>query len=1108
MTDQQKLEQAIQTLEAQRGAVDSAALELGIAALRRQLADLSRRPAPEPALRGERKHITVMFADISGFTAMSEKMDPEDVRRLINACFERLSTVIDQYGGYIDKFIGDEIMALFGAPVAHENDPERALRAALDMMVALEQFNVEFADSLPQPLALHFGLNSGLVITGGIGAARRQDYSVLGDTVNLAARLEDLSRAGEILVGAETHRRTAPLLDFEALEPVSLKGKARPVQVYRLLRAKAVHGGQIRGIEGLYAPLVGREDELGRLTQVLEKFYQGEGGVVSVSGVAGLGKSRLVYELRHLAEQQPRGRRAYWAKGHALSYAENAGYLLARDMMRHILGLNLNASPTEAEQALRAQIDQLLPDNAAETYPYLAQLLNLPLDDDAAQRIKYLQGAALQQRIGQAAQSFIRAKSRETPLVLIWEDLHWADPSSLNLLENLLTLTRDCTLLIILVYRPVHEGPLPAFQEHLLAQKYPILQLPPLSAEESGQMLNHLLGDCPLPDKIYNLIVEKTEGNPFFLEEVVRSLIESNVIAYSEDEPGCLVTRPGLEDIQIPNTLQGVIMARIDRLPPQTKRLLQIAAVIGRDFSYRVIARLVDDSAEDLKQLEALDLIKVTQRAPHLEYRFQHIFTRESVYNSLLHSDCRQLHRHIGEILEDLYPQEQIEGDLPLMLAHHFDQGGDKERAIKYLSLAARQAGAVYANQEARALYERALSMVAESEVDAPRWDMLAGLETILNRLGERRQQAITLTIMQTLSTLLDDEARLATTHNRRSHYFDRISEYHAAVEAAESGLRAARRSGNRHLEAESLNLLALAAWRRFDYPEVQRWATQALRALLVVGDPHIRTTSLFHLGRASYRLGQYDLALEYTQAAQELTQEIDNRDGQATSHLILGWIYQRLGHYDQAEQEFKAKLQIRRDIGHRYGEAAALSHLGWLAYDQQQPESGLDYCRRALDISRAIDDRENEAYALSGLALNYEQLGQLDDAAANYDAALAIQREIGAATLAIFSQTGLARIALARQDRNAARETIKPVTEWILAGNAQKFWDPWSIYLSTGKILQALGEQETAHSILDEAHTLLQKRANEISNAELRRCFLERGRVNREIARAWQAVA
>jgi class 3 adenylate cyclase len=293
-------------------------VETSLAALQEQLAHLDRpEELPDSGRQAERKQVSVMFADISGFTAMSEKLDPEEVRSMINACFERLGAVIARYDGHIDKFIGDEIMALFGA-----------------------EFNREHADQIPKPLALHFGINSGLVIAGGIGTSQRQDYSVMGDTVNLASRLEGLSETGEILVGENTYRLTAPLFEFEPPRPVKVKGKAQPVRVYRLLKARAVPAGQVRGIEGLSSKLVGRTEELTRLKETINQFHAGQGGVISVTGEAGLGKSRLVKELcLACAEDSP----ANWYEGRALSYGESASYLVARHILRNMLGLDLEA---------------------------------------------------------------------------------------------------------------------------------------------------------------------------------------------------------------------------------------------------------------------------------------------------------------------------------------------------------------------------------------------------------------------------------------------------------------------------------------------------------------------------------------------------------------------------------------------------------------------------------------------------------------------------------------------------------------------------------------------------------------------------------------------
>lgn len=587
MTERQDIERSILTLEAQRAIWGEPLVETCLAALRQQLAQLE-----QPlVLKGERKQVTVMFADISGFTAMSEKLDPEEVRSMINGCFERLGAVIDQYGGHIDKFIGDEIMALFGAPVAHENDPERALRAALDMMAALETFNAEHADMIPKPLKLHFGINSGLVIAGGIGTHQRQDYSVMGDTVNLAARLEDLSEAGEILVGEDTYRLTAPLFQFETRPPVRVKGKEKPVQVYRVERAK-VGASQMRGIEGLYSPMVGRQGEFTRAKALLDHFETGQGGVLSIIGDAGLGKSRLTQELEEYYGDMSQ---IHWAEGHALSYGESASYLVARAVLRHLLRIAPDAPPSEASQILRDEVHSLLPAQIQEIYPLLAYLLDLPLDEESAQRLKYLEGDMLHQRLFQTVQQLLLAQAKQTPLVLVWDDLHWGDPSSLALLESLLPLTRQCRLALALVYRPVRDGRVWAFHQRLqerLGDAHQIIELAPLSHVESSQLLDNLLGLSDLPAKIRQLILNKAEGNPFYIEEVIRSLLDSGRLVRTTEGLSWQASA-NLEDVSLPDTLQGVIMSRIDRLDPESKRTLQVASVIGRNFPYRLLAQVV-----------------------------------------------------------------------------------------------------------------------------------------------------------------------------------------------------------------------------------------------------------------------------------------------------------------------------------------------------------------------------------------------------------------------------------------------------------------------------------------------------------------------------------
>jgi tetratricopeptide (TPR) repeat protein len=518
---------------------------------------------------------------------------------------------------------------------------------------------------------------------------------------------------------------------------------------------------------------------------------------------------------------------------------------------------------------------------------------------------------------------------------------------------------------------------------------------------------------------------------------------------------------------------------------------------------------------EGLQKLENADLIRRRNDDPDLEFAFTHIFTQESIYQSLLHTDRRQLHQQVGEVLEAWFTARsfapsQVEtgsgDDVVPVLAYHFQQSGDRERAINYLTLAGDQAEAAFANREAVEFYSRALALLPKEE-NPDRWELLARREQILDRLGERDLQSSDLMLMQTLAELMADDSYLAVTHNRRAAYFDRISEYEAAAEAAEAGLQRARLSGSVQLEAQSLNLLALAAWRRFEYDTVVKWANEALDVLRVAGDPADRIASLLHLGRASYRLGQYDVALDYVQAAQDLASYTNDRENEAVSALILGWVYQRLGDYEAAEGHYQAALQKRRRIGDRYGEATALSHLGWLARDHQRHEDGLRYCQEALDISKEIGDRENEAYALGGMGIIREQMGDYGAAITNYQEALVIQQKIGATTLAIFDQAGLARIALHQGDRDGARQHIGPAVDWILAGKAQQFWDPWTLYQSAYEILIQLRESGTAQTILEEAHMVLHERAEQISNPELRRRFLQNVSVNRQIEQIWRRV-
>ena len=635
-------------------------------------------------VESERRHVTVVFADISGFTAMSEKLDPEEVTHIINACFKTLVEVIFKYEGTIDKFIGDEIMALFGAPIAHENDPERAIRAALEMQARLREFNANLKTPLPKPLTMHVGINSGEVIAGNVGSDLRMDYSVLGDTVNLAARLESVSVSGQILVSERTHALTRHLFEFKKLKPFKVQGKQKKVQTYEVASLKAVPE-RGRGVQAGYGPLVGRQEELAQLRQVAEQVRQGQGQVVGLVGDAGIGKSRLVYELQQLVPEFTQ------VSGACVSYEVPASYQVFTD----VLGSLLSLAPDDDEFVQRRKLEAwaIARDLDEEHLPFLGSLFGL-----RDERLVYLQDEERYQQVQDTVLEVLRILSSPKPLLLVLEDLHWIDTPSRRLLEGLVAGVGALPVLICGAYRPEFQ---PAWSEHPACQ---ILPVGPLPASQTSQLAQGLL-KLQLPPELEHLLVERTEGNPFFVEELLKALIDEGVIAR---------TRTGFElkkdvrTVQLPDTIHGVILARLDRLEAQTRDTLQYASVIGRRFSQALLQAVsprAQHIEEDLQQLQGLDLVYQHSILPDLEFIFKHFVTREVAYNNVLGKRRKAIHLEVARSIEKIY-KDRLE-DYYEALAHHFEAGEDWQKAAEYYKQAGSKARELHADEGADVFLSR-----------------------------------------------------------------------------------------------------------------------------------------------------------------------------------------------------------------------------------------------------------------------------------------------------------------------------------------------------------------------------------------------------------------
>jgi class 3 adenylate cyclase/tetratricopeptide (TPR) repeat protein len=691
---------------------------------------------PSPAARtepGDRRVVTALFADLSGFTPLAEQLDPEDLSALVNECFTALMEEVTLREGWLEKQIGDALVAFFGAPVVHEDDPVRAVQAGLAMHERMQEINARVESRIGRPLELHIGINTGLVVIGpGIEPGGQGEIVVLGDTVNTAARFQQVARPGQLIVGEATHAGSRWAFEYRRLPPLSLKGKAERIVAYECLGPRE-QPASARGFAeaGLGSELCGRDAELATLVAGVERLSQGRGGIVSVVGEAGLGKSRLVAETG----TAPIADKVRWLEGRSLSFGQTISYFPFVEVVKRDAGIAEEDDEDKSWTKLEARIRQLFPADAGEVLPYVAVLLAIDVRGELEERVKYLDGEAMRHQIFRASRLYFERLALERPTVLVFEDFHWADQSSEGLLEHLLPLVETVPLLVVCPTRPDPDtsgGRFLAYAGKNHSERYVEIRLAQLSDADSGRLVQNLL-QIELSPKLLR-IFKKTEGNPFYVEELVRSLIDLGAVERDEGT-GRWELVANVDELAIPDTIQGVIMARVDRLDDEAKQVLRTAAVIGRSFFYQVLRSLTEVNGKldrRLADLETLELIRKKGLAAELEYIFKHALTQEAVYGSILMRRRRELHARVARCIEELFPDRLDE--FYALLAHHYAQAEQWELAQDYLFKAGDRAGAIASDSEALAHYQQALA--AYTRAFGERWDAFQRA-TLERKMGE-----------------------------------------------------------------------------------------------------------------------------------------------------------------------------------------------------------------------------------------------------------------------------------------------------------------------------------------------------------------------------------
>ncbi len=658
------------------------------------------------AAREERKVVTALFADIVGSTALAERLDPEDVKLIVGEAVARIVGDVEALGGHVKDLAGDGVLAFFGAPTTREDDAERAVRCALRIVGEMEEYALEVRRGWgAEGFGVRVAAATGAVVVGEVGAGSRVEYAAFGDTVNVAARLQAVADPGSVLVDEATYHAVERLFEWGEPRELELKGKSGLIAAWPVAGIAAGARTQ-RGLAGVETRLVGRSRELGIGREALESLRAGRGGVLVVSGDAGIGKSRLLAELRLLAERD--GIR--WLEGRCVSYGESLPYWPFRDLLRgEWIGAGADEPELRVRVGLRRRLEQLLDGKAAELYPYLGGLLEVALEHEAAARTAQLSPEALQWRTFEVVGQLFARLAEDAPLVLAFEDLHWADATSVLLLEQLLSLAEEAPVLLVLSLRPERDHAAWGLREHA-GREFPHLlhevDLGPLG-DSDGELLAALVAPAALPTELERRVLEAADGNPFFLEELVRSLADVGALVREGD--GWRFDHA--VEVEVPPTVEKVILARLDRLSPPGHELVTAASALGRSFALPLLEGVLGEVSGDLlHELQRLGLLRQSRRWPQPEYRFRHALIQETAYRTLLAERRTRLHRQAAEWLEDRYAGN--EGEALGLLAHHWLRAEDEEKAAGYLLRAGDKARLEYALDEAIEDYRALLPLL------------------------------------------------------------------------------------------------------------------------------------------------------------------------------------------------------------------------------------------------------------------------------------------------------------------------------------------------------------------------------------------------------------
>jgi predicted ATPase/class 3 adenylate cyclase len=960
-------------------------------------------------LYGQRREVTVLIVEIANFVSIAHKTDSETVYIAVDEIIHLLADVVYKYEGTIDKYSGNGLVALFGLPLNHENDPERAVRAALEMLYSIDQLHDYLIERYNNEYAIQVGINTGSVIAGAVNGEQHLEYTVIGDTVHLATHLQRGAQAGSIMVSFSTYQRTRPIIDYQSLPPVTVDTSAEPAMVYRPLGIRQIPG-QVRGLPGMQVPMIGRREQLDKLTWAFKQVIDtNTSEIVFCSGEAGIGKSRLVVEFRNYLSE----RRVMMVQGTCALYMRITPYRVVADILRNILGISELDPIHEQRKILRQYLEQFDLDRS-DVLPYMMHVLGILHADPVLEvRIKLLDPSMLLRQTHFALRMFFIVQSRKAPLVLVFDDLHWVDQPSGQFLEYLCQSLEGAPLLLILVARDFEKYAFAkairaAAEKHI--HKPQDIYIQPLTESDANLLVDQLVHEDSRPARtLKSMIIARAGGNPYYTEELVRILLDH----------GGLVNRDGAwhltEDArrlieEVPGTLSDIILARFDHLPEELRNVLLRASVLGDSFSVRLLQAVMaeEDTSlpANLSELEARDFLIHTQFDIEDGYIFKHPLLSETIYRTLLKRDLRKLHSRVAQAIE--CGNYWLPGERNQVLAYHLSEGSKPASAIPYFLVSAEKAYQNFANDTAVQLYRQALALMATlPEPDMPQKEKAqVGLAQALKFTGELDEASL---LLEEISdrVLKSGGGQQLTSQPSFQVQIDALTEL-ADIRGREGDMDYAI-----HLLKEGKDLLGESG--RKEFPTIWRRVVDRLAWVY------------FRQGNFDEAYNLVDLALLDT-----LALETDDPITMASLYNTMGGIYWQRSRFTDAIESVEHSLEIYKNLHYHWGMANSLVNLGILHHSTEKWAQAVEYLEQADRLRREYGDDPERPFNLKNLGEVLIDLGEYQHARTNLETSREISQRLGLNIAQTHAEFGLCRLAIAEGRLANARIHLKNASSLI----------------------------------------------------------------------------